>query len=518
MAAKVVCISVIDEADTSAQLNNRNTDFNNFRNTYPNREIWLLNPLPSYTSQLGLPNNWNSDPLAFGPITVSRQDNSYGAPTITETSDWFTITGLDQAESGTVVSLAVDTSGSLVLSDVQDSYDNFISDCNNAGFVLVVNTTFSNERWILPHNISVPPNTSISVSPSTILRNGDGATLSWTSAGDITDITVTGQSNPDLSGSASVNPQNSTTYEVIATGPAGLSSDTVTLTVVGPPTITASASPNPQTSGNDGIPNYDSTISWSGTSDLAVTSVTITSTGGYSHSVSNPANSGNYTVTNLPQSTGSGAERTYTVTKCHSLACASDTVTIEVTNDNTPSNSWITEFTALDPDTEYARKIGDLAGVDMVTKVESSNSGVFFSASANGSYANPQYFSNGDSIYIKMFTLPFNTDISGLPANQTFGKPNPKTVSVTVGSLSPFDVIFSTRPPNIGETFDYNGNSGAYPAPDIDLRAGDPEPPAYTVTETAEMDDIDVDVEVRGDDPEIQIKINNEDWTYIGEI
>ena len=54
MAAKVVCISVIDEADSSQQLNNRNTDFNNFRSTYPNRELWLLNPLPAYTSQLGL--------------------------------------------------------------------------------------------------------------------------------------------------------------------------------------------------------------------------------------------------------------------------------------------------------------------------------------------------------------------------------------------------------------------------------------------------------------------------------
>ena len=47
MAAKVVCISVVDEADTSAQLNNRNTDFNNFGTSYPNREIWLLNPLPA---------------------------------------------------------------------------------------------------------------------------------------------------------------------------------------------------------------------------------------------------------------------------------------------------------------------------------------------------------------------------------------------------------------------------------------------------------------------------------------
>jgi hypothetical protein len=518
MAAKVVCISVVDEADTSTHLNNRNSDFNNFRNTYPNREIWLLNPQPSYTSQLGIPNNWNSDPLAFGPITVSRLDSRYGTSTVPPTSDWFEITGLDDAESGTVVSLAVDTSGSTRLPDVQDSYDQFIADCNAAGFVLVVNTTFSNERWIPPHNVSVPPNTSISVSPSTILRNGSGATLSWTSAGDITDIAVTGVTNPGLSGSVTVNPQNTTTYDITAEGPAGDSGDSVTLTVVGPPNISSfTASPNPQTSGTDGIPNYNTTLSWSASSDLTVTSATISS-GTYSASVPNPSASGSFQVTNLPQSVAGsgGASRTYTLTLCHSLACSTETVTVEVTNDNTPSNTWTTEFTGLEPNTSYSKNLGTLAGIDMITKVSCPTSGVFFANGANGSYANPQYFSNGQNVYMKMTTLPFNSDLSNLPADQTFGKPNPKTVSVTIGNLMSFNVTFTTRPPNIGETFNFDGASGEYPYEDIDLITNTPS--EYAVTQTLNMDDIDVDVEIRTDDPSVEIKINNEPWQNIQEI
>ena len=511
MAARVVCISVIDENQNSASQSTFNNNWSNFRNTYPNRNFYLLDPGGGSFGYV--PSAYTNDPEAFGPITVNR-DNGV----VANRSDWFDICGLNDAEDGTVVSLAVDTSGSMRLSTVQASYDYFIAQCNAAGFVLVIDTTFPNERWITPHNKAVPPNTSISVSPSTILRNGSGATLSWTSAGDITDITVTSQTSPDLSGSTTVNPQNTTTYEINASGPEGDSSDSVTLTVVGPPNISSfNASPNPQTSGTDGIPNYDTRLSWSASSDLTITSATISS-GTYSASVSNPSTSGSFDVTNLPQSVAGsgGASRTYTLTLCHSLACSTETVIVEVTNDNTPSNTWTTEFTGLEPNTSYAKNIGTLAGIDMVTKVSCPTAGVFFANGANGSYANPQYFSNGQNVYIKMTTLPFNSDLSNLPADQTFGKPNPKTVSVTIGSLSAFDVTFTTRPPNIGETFNFDGASGEYPYEDIDLITNTPS--EYAVTQTLNMDDIDVDVEIRTDDPNVEIKINNEPWQSIQEI
>ena len=511
MAARVVCISVIDESFNSASNTTFNNNWDNFRSTYPNRVFYLLDPGGGGFGHI--PPDYAADPEAFGPITVNRDNGN-----VANRSDWFDICGLNDAEDGTVVSLAVDTSGSMRLSTVQASYNYFISQCAAAGFVLVIDTTFPNERWITPHNKAVPPNTSISVSPTTILRNGSGATLTWTSAGDITDISVTGQTNPDLSGSVTVNPQNSTTYEINASGPEGSSSDSVVLTVVGPPVISSfTASPNPQTSGTDGIPNYNTTLSWSASTDLAITSATISS-GTYSASATASA-SGTFRVTNLPQSVagGGGASRTYTLTLCHSLACATETVTVEVTNDNTPSNTWTTEFTGLDPNTEYVRNLGTLAGIDMVTKVQTTTSGVFFANGANSAYSNPQYFSNGDNVYIKMITLPFNSDVSGLPPDQTFGKPNPKTVSVTVGSpLSAFDVTFTTRPPNIGETFNFDGAAGEYPFEDIDLINNTPS--EFAVTQTLNMDDIDVDVEVRTDDPDIQIKINNQPWTYIQEI
>lgn len=515
MAAKVYCISVIDENQNSASNTYFNNSWTTFRNNYPFREFWLLDPGGGAFGYV--PPDYTADPFAFGPITVNRDNN-----VLANRSDWFAICGLDNAEDGSVVSLAVDTSGSMNLNTVNQSYQYFISRCNARNFTLVIDTTFPNERWIDPHNKSVPPNSAITVTPSTILRNTGSATLAWTTAGDVTNITIDQGigTNLDLSGSVIVSPTNTTQYNLSVVGPAGQDGSSATLTVVDLPNITSlSANPNPQTSGNDGIPNYDTTLTWNGSTDLAIISGKITSTYGGSTetiNITNPNISGSRTVTSLPQSVaGTSTTRTYTLELCHSLGCSTRSVTVTVTNDNDPTNTWTTEFTGLNPLTEYVKLIGTFAGIDMKTSVSSPDNTVFFANGVNASYANPQIFDPGQNVYIKMTSLDFNTDLSGLPPDQTFGKTNTRTVSVTAGTDT-FNVSYVTRPPNIGETFDFDGAVGAYPYTDIDLISNTPV--QYLATQTLPMDDIDVQVEVKVDDPNAQVKINNGNWTYVREI
>ena len=277
-----------------------------------------------------------------------------------------------------------------------------------------------------------------------------------------------------------------------------------------PPVISGfSASPNPQTSGTDGIPNYNTTLSW-GYSNA--TSLTLTSSAGESWDVLGTTS---LDITNLPQSSGSGATRSYTLTANNpDRPAISETIEVTVYNDNTPSNSWTTSFTNLEKETTLPKLLGTLSGIDMIIEVSCPDNEVFFANGENGFYSNPQYFTNGQAVYIKMTTLPFNTDVSGVTGD--FGKTNTKTVSVTIGSLSAFDVSYVTRKPRISEDFDYDGEIGQYPYEDIDLITNSPS--STLETQTIKMDNIEIDMEIKTDDPNIEIKINNGDWQNIRQI
>ena len=287
-----------------------------------------------------------------------------------------------------------------------------------------------------------------------------------------------------------------------------------------PPVISGfSASPNPQTSGTDGIPNYNTTLSW-GYSNA--TSLTLTSSAGESWNVLGTTS---LNITNLPQSTGSGASRSYTLTANNpDRPAVSETITVDVYNDRTPSNSWTTSFTDLEPKVpNLRRQLGTLSGIDMTIEVSSPDGNVFFSNNSNGGFSNPQYFVNGESVYVSTNTLDFNTDLSGLSSNATTGKTNTKTFSVKVGGLSSFNVSYVTRAPVIKETFNYDGESGDYPYEDIDLidnpKVGDTvKPSPHLVTQTIQMDNIEIDMPVETDNPNVQIKINNGSWQNIQEI
>jgi hypothetical protein len=291
--------------------------------------------------------------------------------------------------------------------------------------------------------------------------------------------------------------------------------------VVPPPSIEDFfANPNPQNSGNDGVPNYDTKLYWSFTAPAGSTYKI--RQGGNNGTVLATNPSEPYNITNLPQSTaGTNSPRTrnYTLEVDNGYGVkVYETITVSVRNDAVPSNSWTKTFSDLEPNlTNHTESLGTISGVDMIIKASSPDSAIFFSKNGSNGWANPKNFENGDTVYVRTSTLPFNTDISGLSDNATFGKTNTKTFSVSVGdgSSNTFDVNYVTRKPKIKESFDLDGEIGAYPDPDIDLRPGDPTPPTRLFTETEQTDDIEIDMEIKGDDPNIQVKINNGTWKNI---
>lgn len=141
---QTVCVSVIDECSPSdAVIQN---DWNNFSSHYPNRRFVLLQPSGYASSRLKIPSNYNGDVLS----NIRRDNGSTGSR-----EDWFALAGLSSVPQGGVVSLAIDTSGSMTLAQVQASYDFFKTRVANAGLQLV-ESSMSGERWAPPHDKTMP--------------------------------------------------------------------------------------------------------------------------------------------------------------------------------------------------------------------------------------------------------------------------------------------------------------------------------------------------------------------------
>jgi hypothetical protein len=144
----VTCISVIDE--TSVNLTTIRTEWNDFRTNYPNRKFYLLRPDTNTTTvDTKLPAEFKTDPNAFGPIQVSRDNGS-----VSTRSDWFALCNLGSLPYGAKVAIAIDNSGSMRTKTVQASYDLFTSKCAAAGLTVVV-LTMSSEHWATPFNTSI---------------------------------------------------------------------------------------------------------------------------------------------------------------------------------------------------------------------------------------------------------------------------------------------------------------------------------------------------------------------------
>jgi hypothetical protein len=157
----VVCISVIDESNqlvpnvgSPEDAQQIEADWNSFRSNYPNRPFYLLQPIETgYTKSDVLIPSGVDDTAPLPGLFYSQVSRDEGDDLLV--SDWFTICGLSTYPVNTLISLFIDTSGSMKLSTVQASYDKFLTDCADAGLVIAGNTQNKTERWVEPHNLSI---------------------------------------------------------------------------------------------------------------------------------------------------------------------------------------------------------------------------------------------------------------------------------------------------------------------------------------------------------------------------
>jgi len=265
------------------------------------------------------------------------------------------------------------------------------------------------------------------------------------------------------------------------------------------------ASPNPQNS-SDGTPSYSTTLYWSSVNG---TSASITSSAGEYYNV---GTSGNKTINNLPQSTAgsnSPVSRSYNLTVSNPNSSKSSGTSVSARNDNTSSNGWTTSFTNLNPSTLYTLSIGTLSGVDMPTTI-STTAGNF--VGNGGSFSGSKNFTNGQAIQLRTTTLPFNTSMSGVASNATYGNTNSKTVTVSYPGGS-VDITITTKAPVVKETFNYADNVGKFPYEDIDLVSNNPL--EFTASAQITADDIEIAQEVKLDKPDAQVSINNGTWQNV---
>jgi len=159
-----------------------------------------------------------------------------------------------------------------------------------------------------------PPSISFSASPTTITQGASSA-LTWNVSGTTPTCTASGgwTGSKSASGSQTVSPTTTTTYNLACTNTAGSDNKSVTVTVsnVTPPTVTLNAAPSSITSGGS------STLTWSTTG----TSPTCTASGNWTGSKSA---SGTQTVS--PTSNA-----TYTLSCTNSAGTDSATTTVAVT-------------------------------------------------------------------------------------------------------------------------------------------------------------------------------------------
>jgi hypothetical protein len=325
--------------------------------------------------------------------------------------------------------------------------------------------------------------------PKTILRSGEPVTISYSDSLNNTGTVVTSFTNETTANQ---------TQEYIFTDELGAQSK-ITFTVLPKVRIVSLiASPNPQTSGSDGIPNYNTFLIWEGISVLSAVATRndgeVSATWEQKEQPSDPASPPNFysagskSVTNLFQSisTGSsqpGSTTIYTLTATDGFNTATATVTVKAYNDNCPDNFTIANQLGKEPNETINITTSPITGIDMVTSVVCS-SGLTVLGSGGSGYTTSTTITSGSTLNLRVTTEPFNTDERGLV--------NEKTVSVTVGCLT-VSFLVQTRAPVVEEIFDFGDNQFAYPFPKVDTRVvGEPlndggtykEPQAYLQSPT----------------------------------
>jgi hypothetical protein len=302
--------------------------------------------------------------------------------------------------------------------------------------------------------------------PKTILRSGEPVTVTYSDS-----FGNTGTVQTSFTNETEVNVQQEYTY----TDNLGAQSKIIFTILPKVKIKSLTASPNPQTSGSDGIPNYDTFLIWEGISVLSAVATrndsAVSATWEQKEQPTDVTQSptfwefGSKSVTNLYQSisTGSsqpGSDTTYTLTATDGFNTATANVTVKAYNDNCPDTISIPDQLGKEPGEEIRISTSPVRGIDMVTSVV-CGPGVQVIGSGGSGYTTSTTIISGSSLNIRVYAEPFNTDENGLV--------NEKTVYLTVGCQT-ISFKVQTRAPIVQEIFDFGDNQFAFPYPKVDTR------------------------------------------------
>lgn len=134
------CIAIINESSVSAST--LASQWRAFRQRWPNRPFYLLQPGVNSLTNLKIPTEFNTDPLA----EYHRVGTGSILPDI---SDWYALCNIASLPNNSKISIFIDSSRSLPFSAIRASYDYFVSQLN-ARNISIIQTSNKNENWIIP--------------------------------------------------------------------------------------------------------------------------------------------------------------------------------------------------------------------------------------------------------------------------------------------------------------------------------------------------------------------------------
>jgi hypothetical protein len=220
-------------------------------------------------------------------------------------------------------------------------------------------------------------------------------------------------------------------------------------------------------------------------------------------------------VVDLPPSVAgsdSPRERSYQLTITDGYNSVSQTITIRWTSDNTPDDYFVPSLNNVEPNTVYSLIPRDsstgnnVSGMDMNHFV-TGGPGVEVSVDSgfNWSVGSLLNTSGGTAGIRARVTSPdFNLDFTGQTNTS-------QQYSLTIGTVTRFFNI-TTRAPDVQETFNIPDYDDYVPNPDIDtIPDVDPQPKnqsnQFIQTDTLDVDDIEIEVPIRTDDPNVQVRV-----------
>lgn len=143
-SADRTCIAVIDESSPDATT--ISNSWTSFRTNWPQRPFYLLQPGGPAQGSLKQPASFTADPIAYGPITVNRDNGVAG-----QASDWYTICNIDKLPNGSNFALWIDNSGSMTNATVQASI-NLLNSKIAPRSITYTLMTDGGENWVTPFN------------------------------------------------------------------------------------------------------------------------------------------------------------------------------------------------------------------------------------------------------------------------------------------------------------------------------------------------------------------------------